>query len=221
MILLIPIFLILSGFRLLWGLLFLSLVILFWVLFRANKRYLRYGIFAVVVIALALLSLRYYGGGYYDIMKRKLINYEKRSEMWRYDAWNSALRKFYGSPLIGVGLGEESRFWTLNSAGKWFQTTHPTHNIVIDLLYQTGMVGALFFMIIVLKYGLSVYKSLRKVGDDDKPVMVALFVFFVCALIQSFFQPYLNHPGNAVSFFACMGIGAKLVSLNRDSGSDK
>ena len=217
-ILLIPIFLMLSGFRVLWGLLFLSLGILFWIFLRAKKRYLQYTIFSVLVICLALLSLRHFGGGYYDIMKRKLINYDNRTEIWRRDAWGSALKKFGGSPLIGTGLGEEQKFWTKNSAGKWIQTTHPSHNILVDLLLQTGMIGAFLFIIITFKYGLSVYSSLKKMGDGEKPLLTALFVFFVCAFIQALFQPYFNHPGNAISFFLCLGIGARMIAPGKDSG---
>ncbi|MFQ6082616.1 MAG: O-antigen ligase family protein [Candidatus Aminicenantia bacterium] len=221
---LIPVFIIFSGFRLLWALLFLSLIIPIWWTFKlgkVTKRYVRYLFYALIIIFISLMVFKLAGGKYYEIMKEKfvenILHYEGFKEGWRYFAWSNALSKFSSSPIFGIGLGEDPTFWIISSTGKWFQTTHPPHNAFIEILYQTGSIGALLFLLIIFKYGIYVYKNSRKINEDVQPIVIALFVLFICGLIQSLFQPYLNHPGNGVIFFSAMGIAIRLIQISKKS----
>jgi len=218
---LIPIFILLSGFRLLWALFFLSVMIVLWFSFKQKekKKYIRILVYLFLIILVSIVLLRTTGGKYYEMFETKIVNrilrYEHSSERWRYPAWKSALDKFSSSPLLGTGLGDEPTFWAVNSAGQWMKITRTLHNAFLEILYQTGIIGALLILWILAKYSITIYKNIPSVDRDAKPILIALFVLFVCGLIQSLFQPYLNHPGNGVLFYALMGISLKTVHLTK------
>jgi O-antigen ligase len=216
---LIPIFIILSGFRLLWGLFILAIMLALWFTFklRGNCKYLRILVYLFLIIFAALSLFRMAGGKYYEIFETKIVDkilhYELSSERWRYPAWKSAMDKFESSPVLGTSLGDEPTFWVKNSAGQWMKITRTLHNAFLEILYQTGIIGALLFLLIIFKYSVYMYKNLKKLDIDFQPIAVALFILFVSGLIQSLVQPYLNHPGNGVLFFSFMGISLKIVHI--------
>lgn len=216
---LIPIFIILSGFRLLWGLFILSALLVLWFTFKqkGKRKYIRILVYLFLIILVSLLLFRMTGGKYYEMFETKIVDrimrYEHSSERWRYPAWKSALNKFGSSPIVGTSLGDEPTFWAVNSAGQWIKITRTLHNAFLEILYQTGIIGALLFLLILFKYSAFMYKNLKWVDIDFLPITVAFFILFVCGLIQSLFQPYLNHPGNGVLFFSFMGISMKLIHL--------
>jgi O-antigen ligase len=217
----IPIFIVLSGFRLLWVLFILAIMMVLWFSFKqeGKRKYLRILLYLFIIIIISLSLFRVIGGKYYDIFETKIVNkilrYEHTSERWRYPAWKSAISKFKSSPILGTGLGDEPAFWAVNSAGQWTKITRTLHNAFLEILYQTGIIGALLFLSILFMYSLHSYKKFKWVDIEHKPITVALFILFVSGLIQSLFQPYLNHPGNGVIFFSFMGITMKIIQLSK------
>jgi O-antigen ligase len=218
---LIPIFIVLSGFRLLWVLFILSIMLVFWFTIKqkGKRKYIRILLYLILIVLISMILFRVTGGRYFEMFETKIVNkilrYEHSSERWRYPAWKSALNKFESSPIVGTGLGDEPIFWAMNSADQWQKITRTLHNAFLEILYQTGIIGALLFVLILVKYSVFVYKNIPSIDNDFMPIIIALFVLFVCGTIQSLFQPYLNHPGNGVIFFAFMGVAMKATHLSR------
>lgn len=223
---LIPIYLILSGFRLIWGLFFLAVMLIIWLKSKKYKKgnFLRNYIPILIIIILSIISFRIIGGNYYEAVKSKvldkILHYTHSSERWRYPAWETALNKFFESPIIGTGLGDIPTFWAQNSAGQWAQQTHTIHNAFLEILSQTGIIGIILFLLIISRHGLYIYKNIKNVDLESLPIISAFFILFICGLIQSFFQPYLNHPGNSVIFFSSMGITIKFIELSKNTKSE-
>lgn len=216
---LIPIFIVLSGFRLLWALFLLSFILVLWFTFRwkSQRRYTRILLYIFLIVLISMAFFRMAGGKYYDMFEEnvieRIVRYEHSSERWRYPAWRSAIDKFKDSPITGTGLGDEPTFWATNSAGQWMKITRTLHNAFLEILYQTGFIGAFLFLLIIGKYSLHIYQNLKLIDTPSRPIMIALFILFICGLIQSLFQPYLNHPGNGVLFFSFMGASMKMIRL--------
>jgi O-antigen ligase len=219
---LIPLFLILSAFRFLWALLIFSLILIFWIYFKkikTKRKIFRYAFSFLILILLFLSLFRIFAGEYFNLTKEKfanqVINFEKSEERWRYYAWSSAIEKLKASPVYGSGLGEDPEFWTINSLGQWYRTRHESHNVFIDLLYLTGILGLFIFAIIILYYGVYVYKNITQVKERFQPLLIAFLIFFICAILQSMLQPYMNHPGNLILFFSTMGIAVQIIKTQK------
>lgn len=88
--------------------------------------------------------------------------------------WNAALEFFYQSPVIGWGLG--SIWWTVGFY---------SHNILTDLLAETGLIGTL---IVVVSIVIIFFRS-YKLFMIDKSYLFVLLVF-LGALVLSTFSGY-------------------------------
>ena len=223
MVVLIPMFLIFSGFRLLWALFFLAGGLVIWMIIR-QKRKQESAIFLIIILVAILSSItvfKFIGGEHYETTKEKVVNsilnFEIDTEKWRVAAWKASMDKFYTSPIVGIGLGYEPVFWVEYSGNTWIQQTLSIHNAYIEILYQTGIIGAFLFFFIMFKYFLFFLKSMKFLDINLRPVAYALFILLICGSIQSFFQPYLNHPGNGVTFFSVLGIIVGLINISKNS----
>lgn len=92
----------------------------------------------------------------------------------RQELYRSALDAFLSSPIIGCGVG--SIWWTVGFY---------CHNMILDMLAETGLVGTLFFLYIIW----AILKRLLRLVNFDKTY---LFFFFVMigALMNGMFSGY-------------------------------
>jgi O-antigen ligase len=227
LVVLIPFYIYFSGFRLLWGLFFLSIFLSVWLfrMYRSKQSPLRSFIIITLCLFCLFFLLENFGGKDYESFKSdvafKLNLSRKNSEAWRFAAWKSAIRRFQSSPIIGIGLGADPAFWFYTSFTQWIYVEHTVHNAYIELLYQTGIIGLSLFLLFLGRYIYYYMKNIKILHSDISTVTLALFILFICGMVQSFFQPYLNHPGNGVVFFSVMGITLSLIRLSREkTGAD-
>jgi O-antigen ligase len=223
MVMLIPVFLIFSGFRLLWAQLFLAVGLLIWVIVRQNRKQASTITLLIVLVAIlfSVISFRFIGGKYFEAAKAKLQNSflytEGQSEKWRLAAWKASIDKFYASPIVGTGLGDEPTFWVKYEKNLWIRQTYSIHNAYIEILYQTGIIGAILFFLVAVRYLIFYLRNIKFVDLNLRPITYALFILLICGSIQSFFQPYLNHPGNGVVFFSVMGVIVGLINSSKNA----
>lgn len=100
----------------------------------------------------------------------------------RTNMWGYALRFWSESPIVGIGWGQ---FQERYSAYDW--ATYNTHNVFIQILCETGVVGLscfLYFLVTMGKRLKFLLNNISKLGDEQK--MLARF----SALIQVFFFCY-------------------------------
>ena len=114
-----------------------------------------------------------------------------------------AIEVFLRSPLVGVGWGGFPLAAGLtDTAGNW------PHNLVLELMAETGIIGTMAFVAFV---GVVFYEFIRRRGDvADKNIILAIFMAgFAASMIGG------DWPSQRVLFFA---IGAMTGFSMRYSG---
>ena len=101
----------------------------------------------------------------------------------RTSIWDRALEAFYASPLFGVG--EISN----DSSRDLIGATH-AHNYYLDLLYKSGIVGFLIFIIILIICGVALHRS-RSGGKIPFFVSGTLFAFMFMLQSEAYYNVYL------------------------------
>ncbi len=125
---------------------------------------------------------------------------------YRMDMVNYAARLVVASPLVGVGISQLPYWFATGFVGETFafDPTYP-HSIVIQLLTETGGVGAaLFFLFVAAIVSLFVSGVARAVS-----FFAAMIVYLIAA---SFYPLFLNHPEVLSFFFLYAGFAIRRLT---------
>jgi O-antigen ligase len=117
----------------------------------------------------------------------------EQSEQDRYNQWSNARDLIEQRPVFGWGLGKVYTYY--DEATRGLKTTPFTHNIGLDLLVRTGIVGLVFF---IGALGLSLaggVRAWREHVDDRIAALAAACVAVVVGLVakgmvESIFEKY-------------------------------
>lgn len=214
-----------SGYRLLWILAGIALISMS--IFALGKKGNTVQLVFVVLSGLGLL------GGFVVVVQRLfpdlwllwsekflvgVLGFSFESNA-RYFAWQTAWEKFLSSPIIGIGIGDQFEFLLRNSRG-YFQTSNmTTHNILLDLLYQTGAIGGGLFLLIHFVILKTVWGRLQGHKLERRlPLLGMLFGYLSC-LVMSMFQPTLDAPGAIVALYLWCGFMLKLTETGSAEAS--
>ena len=107
----------------------------------------------------------------------------------RYYAYRQALENYAAHPVFGTGLGDDLVYTKKTTAGTFEYIRGTTHNIFLDLLYQTGPVGLGLFLAMHGLFSLYLWRRIRVVDPRYEPVAVALFAGYLCTLAHYSFEP--------------------------------
>jgi O-antigen ligase len=94
----------------------------------------------------------------------------KNNVSWRMVQWKTQMKKFYASPIVGEGFGG---YW--GASGLRGDLGVQPHNLYVQTLVKLGIVGMLFYTIIIVKIFLefiSLLKNYKVKGDKDIPVLI-------------------------------------------------
>jgi len=92
--------------------------------------------------------------------------------------WQSGLRMFTDHPWLGVGIGNYAATYSSYALPHWYQALGHAHNIYVNLLAETGLLGALAFAVFWLSAAWQVGRIAGKMtrGDDGAPYRPALAI---------------------------------------------
>ena len=96
---------------------------------------------------------------------------EDDNRMWLY---KKAYDAFLESPVWGNGVG--SIWWTVGFY---------SHNMFMDILAETGVVGGLFFVYIIMK---TIWRLM--ISSKPHPIYILIFIVFSGALVHNMFSGY-------------------------------
>ena len=119
---------------------------------------------------------------------------------------------FTTAPVLGVGIGDQFEFLSLNSSGQYYISHLTTHNILVSLLYQTGIIGAGLFIGIHGIFTVAIWKGLSILKPHSRVLMLGLLAGYFSALIMGMVQPSFESPGAIVIFYFFVGI---ILNINR------
>lgn len=108
----------------------------------------------------------------------------------RTKVWKISMEYFLGSPILGYGNNIKKKMQLLGVAYG--------HNIYLDILIQTGILGLIIFSIVLLMF-LYIYNSKKKKGITGiTDYMLACFAFAMIFVWQ--FESYNNYYGFPLFF---------------------
>jgi O-antigen ligase len=139
----------------------------------------------------------------------------EQSAQDRENQWSNARDLIEQKPVFGWGLGKVYTYY--DEARRELKTTPLTHNIGLDLLVRTGVVGLVFFIGALCLSLAGGIRAWREHGDDRIAALAAACVAVVVGLVakgmvESIFEKY------RLAVFLGLGLGVLLsaaASLER------
>ncbi|HCR80990.1 MAG: hypothetical protein UX28_C0001G0057 [Candidatus Pacebacteria bacterium GW2011_GWA1_46_10] len=197
--------LIFTGSRILYGV-WLWLAGLTWWFWRKNKPNLNFKnhpkLFAgtVVVALIVATALAPYLTRRLETLTDVFTQYG--SGTYRLAMIQYAARLALGNPWFGVGINLSPYYFATEFTGEQlvFDPTYP-HNLLFQLLAETGMVGAFFFFMLVYTTVRPFFLYLKQ--SVIKEYSLAVGIYVLCAM---FYPIFLNHPELSSYFFLYAGL---------------
>jgi O-antigen ligase len=118
---------------------------------------------------------------------------EQQSAQNRFNQWTAATDLIEQRPLFGWGLGKVYPFY--DEGTRSFVTTGLTHNIGLDLLLRTGIVGLAFFVVALAASVIGGVGTWRYDPNDGIAAIAAACVAIIIGLVakgmvESIFEKY-------------------------------
>lgn len=130
---------------------------------------------------------------------------------FRYYVWGEAWSRLQNNWLIGVGIGDRLEYAIINSLGYSYIRTSTTHNILLEVLYQTGIIGFLSFILPHLFFIMYVWKHLHTLNQRWVRPVLTLVSTYISIFIIGIFEPFLTFPNVAVLLYTIMGITMRYI----------
>lgn len=201
----------LSGYRLLWV---SGVFIPFFINFFSSKgilkakRIIMVAVVIMVILLMFSLITQLINPKIYQYMVdryKSMIGFDFSNDI-RYFSWRAAWKKFLTSPFLGIGIGDQFEFVAINSQGNYYISNLTTHNIFLSLLYQTGIVGIILFLVIHVTFFVYSWRQIKKKNSNERIILIGMIGVYIITLLIASFQPLLNSPGPIIIFYLWMGL---------------
>lgn len=157
----------------------------------------------VAIVAVACVIAAAVAGFFFQ----RLAEIDDSTAVSRLAIWGAALSVFGRTPVLGAGFGNLRNMLgsVLGLPANW---AGDAHNLYLELLAETGIVGLvafLFLVIVALRMALQQYRNAE--DEWSKTIAVAVFVAIVGVLVHGMVD-YLFHttPQVAALFFCLLGL---------------
>jgi len=140
----------------------------------------------------------------------KIIEYQKDISIQnRINEAQQAGQLFYSSPVWGVGFGFQYHFWRfITGKGYGYMDTNYTHNDIINIAAKGGLVGLLFFGLMIAWFYRMLVKNKNIEGTQliTKWAMVGLIIL-TSALITGLSTPIFQSRTSMFGMFFILSLG--------------
>jgi len=126
----------------------------------------------------------------------------ENSFLWRIGLWVFALRRFPERPVFGSGPGTFLEYIS-------YQTGFASHQTWVGVLIETGIVGAIAFVILLVATGRGLARWRRAFLPEHDPLregMLAILIGFLAASIGSYLFAL---PSAMIYFWALLGLALR------------
>ncbi len=146
-----------------------------------------------------------------QIIWQGLVGYQTSpSVLSRIELWQESLRIFRLHPILGVGLGNIN--YHVQLAGTLFMRSH---NLVLELLSETGIIGLLLFLSLLIGILRAQIKNCQQIqGDFQKSLAWGILAGTITALTHSMVEPNISSYMFSILFWLIVGISLKQNELN-------
>lgn len=133
----------------------------------------------------------------------------------RYFRWRAALDIWSEYPIYGVGFNNFSDEYSLLHPTAWgVEQRLSAHNLVLELLATTGIIGFLAFAILCGAILARLARFIFTVDNDHhRCIVTAIFCFFIVFLVHHTAACYLADKKLMLIWWLSMGIGEALTRL--------
>ena len=207
-------FMLISGWR--YGILLaiaVPIVVLLTVAFVKGARFGRLAWSLVAVSIVALLGAVVVFGVFeettnYIWQARRARQQDLQGDI-RVVAYATALNEFAQKPLLGTGLGHQLSYFAVATDGSLLNRQTTTHNIFIDVLYQTGVPGCVLFLALHALFFRLFLRNVRHIFSDLHALAVALFVGYVFIMGLFCMQP--SHVSAVMTMYLTIGFVLRIL----------
>ncbi len=129
---------------------------------------------------------------------------EDLSALWRLKLWQTAFARFWESPLLGIGFGQEITF----DVRGYISTVRvrDLHNSLFGLFLQMGIVGFALFVALQASLIVGYLRQRKHLLSTMRPFVDGAFAAYIAFLVASDFQPYLETNILNIFFWLLIGI---------------
>ena len=129
------------------------------------------------------------------------------------DTWNA----FLNNPIGGVGFGNLSFYSTFILAK---QASSSAHNIILGMLGEVGIIGAIFFFSILGSIVLKAYKDFKyEVEESLKLLRWSFFTSIIGAILHSLVEPTFEGFQFSIMFWTVVAVCLNLHHLKNPVAS--
>lgn len=116
---------------------------------------------------------------------------------------------FLENPILGVGLGN------LGYHSKFIISVHASaHNIILGLLGETGLIGCILFISLLLSNFFYLLKSYSKESNPTIKLLIWAFISsFIGCVVHSMIEPNFEGFQFSVLFWSALSVFIRLVKL--------
>lgn len=169
-----------------------SVIWLFWSLFRKNKLSTKKIWLIIVLGVLIFSSFLTFLAITQKARLSELIDLKKGSMAVRFDLWQTGLQSFYKKPLLGYGLENQKEIYVTYYKTDFALFARPNtysdraHNLILDILLTTGIIGLLIFGYFLYKVFYNLFKALNNSKYETLSVFLiwSLSVYLVSLLFN-------------------------------------
>lgn len=185
--------------------LLITLIILFLKLLKPRTFLPIISIILVITIVVLLNPLTY-------VLIDRISTFESSGSVYSrinyyQDVWNA----FLNNPITGVGFGNLSYYATFVLAP---DASPAAHNILLGALGEVGIVGTLFYFIILTQLLINVFNNYKIEKDERiKNLKWCLLAAIIGGLIHTLVEPTLDGLQFSIMFWTLAGVYLKLDLL--------
>ena len=175
----------------------------------------------MLLLTIVVLSLTQFLPGPARMQISNFLNLQGWKSAQRQIVWKMSFNMFLEKPILGQGLGtfmhNFSRFVPKDYPEGWGASY--AHNCFLQIAAETGVLGLLAFISIIVVLFVSGFKALKKIKDQRhfyflSGLLVSIFVY----LVGSFFDTHLYSLAFSFIFWLMVGMTVKAtIIISKDA----
>lgn len=150
-------------------------------------------VYIFISILIVLFNFQYLFSDFIESILHKDASLSGRTYIWQ-----SAIRNIRNSPLIGYGINMDG---TISISETYNGTLHASHNIMLEVLLQTGIIGFIFYFSFI-------YRSLKQkksyLAQNKIYRMLIFFTFIIFFMYIASHTIYI--PTTYLTICICMNL---------------
>ena len=136
-----------------------------------------------------------------------------RGSLERFQIWQTAINMVNDAPFIGTGLGSFSQNLANEGYATWtINNTIRTHNDLLELAVELGLIGVIFFFTAVISLCMGIFNILKHTTGETH----LFFCFLFIALIGSFINMQFSFPYQMAFPLLLFGLYSGLIAKHAD-----